>query len=462
MSVEDAEKYIDSVRITHKKVAENEVIIFVDYREDNRIRAAKKDGVPEMTLLQALESVHVARRVGTIVRCVLKAGDAIIARVVPRPIVVESSSSSSSSSDPSELARRRAINENITIEGLNVYDAMVSAEDALDFDCIVAYERKTLDDLISSSKARNNASREQHLDEQIGRLLVFCQATGAQPRLLLEKYAENELNGTKSGVQVIDHAHSGLTHLALFDGVAPWHSDGTVGSARLLLKDARQIHTERYVARGWTRMGTGADRAATLKMAISKADNHDVSKWFRGCLEAIPLMSQERAMLIMDQFPTMLTLVKAFDDCASDKDRLELISEIKQNGRRLGDSAAHAVLDRFYSGVPPPPPRRRALPIKNTKNIKSSPKKKMPAKKKLKVADSTSPPVTSALSERPPQRRASTFLTKLLETENPELVSSSSEDEDFTDDDDDDETEDVSDDDDDDDDETEDVSDDDE
>ena len=460
MSLEDAEKFVQDLHKNHPKVSENDVVIFVDYREDNRIRAAKKEGVPELTLLQALESVHVARRVGLVVRCVLKAGDVIIARIVEdsQPPAINSVSSNDadddvpmlSIEDAGKAANRRAIMENINIDGSNAYDALFRSEDRLEFAVVMAYERKTLDDLISSSKARNNAPREQHLDEQIGRLLVFCQATGAQPRLLLEKYAENELSGGKTGVQVLDHAHSGLTHLALEDGVAPWHSDGTVGSARLLLKDARQIHAERYEPRGWVRMGTGADRAATVKMAISKSDNYDVVKWFRGCLEAIPRMSQERALIIMDQYPTMLSLIRAFEACADTKERLALISELKHNNRRLGNSTAQAVLDRFFSNSPSKTKAKKKVVSKSV----------APAKKKLKPAGATAPPkkklkINTAGEPRPPRRRAADALTKLLASEVPLSESeSSSEDEDFIatdtdDDDDDDDEEDISDDDDD-------------
>jgi len=250
MSAADAEAFVADVRKAHPMFTVGAVIIFVDYREDNRQRK-KKEGDTRQTLLEALNSVHVRGSVGVPVRCTLKAGDAIVARVVP-------ANHFTSDSAEANAARRRAIVENIGIDGASCYD-MLEDLHAVEFDCIMTYERKTLEDLISSTKARGSAGREQHLDEQIGRMLVFCQATGAQPRLVLEGYAQEELAGTKTGVQVLDHAHSGLTHIACIDGVAPWHSDSTVGTARLLLKDARECREQNLESRGWTRMGTLRD-----------------------------------------------------------------------------------------------------------------------------------------------------------------------------------------------------------
>lgn len=208
MSDRDAEMFIESVRTKHERYALGDVVVFVDYHED--LRRRKNGSASEPTVFEAMKSVHVRGTVGKPALCTLKAADIIVARVVERAPRTDDAATAI------DAAHRRAVSENVNVDGVDAYELLVDA-DATDYDCVVAYERKTLGDLISSTKARGASGREQHLDEQIGRMLVFCQATGAQPRFVLEGFAHNELTGTACGVQVSDHAHSGTAIGARID-----------------------------------------------------------------------------------------------------------------------------------------------------------------------------------------------------------------------------------------------------
>jgi len=345
MSVEDAEHYIESkVRTERPLLKLNDVVIFVDFHEDNTKKSK--------SLIEALASVEIARKQGTMVRAHLHAGDVVIARIVRKEY--------GDDDDEGERVARDTFDRNTTVDSVQASVLLEDGGAATKIVVLYVYERKTIGDLASSVRSTKSVVSENHIESELGRLLALCQATGGQPRLLIEGYMSHALTAKPVGAMSEDGIHSFLCRVAREDGILVWQSANTEDSARLLWKDARYCGEHTLLPCGWVRIGTGENRA-NARLEVRKADNYTPEKWYRGALQSILQMSKPRADAIVQRYTTMPSLVRAFARCPSDRARVKLVGDIKVNKRRLGDVLARRIVDRFYSpgeGSAPPTPDR--------------------------------------------------------------------------------------------------------
>jgi hypothetical protein len=337
MSAADADAYRDSVIGT--RLPRGALVIFIDFHED----FARKG----TSFLAAINSVALKDfNAYRVVRCNLHTGDVIIARVVDR--------------NATASMCYETLDTNVSIDGSVVPSDLLADPVADAMLPVLVYERKTITDLVSSVQSKSSVPGVQHFADQKLRLRALCDLTGARPRLLLEGFMTHIITCEPVGNMTEDALHSLLSRLDLKYGISVWHSANAHDSARLVLKDARFLHTYAMaLPELWYRLPLGPNDV--LRVSVRKADNHNAAFYFRSVLGAVPMMGEAAVAAIADVYPNIPALVAALAaDDLTEKARVKLLSELRVGSRRLGDALAKRVIS-FYgpqsgaSAAPEPP-----------------------------------------------------------------------------------------------------------
>jgi len=193
----------------------------------------------------------------------------------------------------------------------------------------VIIERKTIVDFNASLKDgryRNQKLRllewKNTLEENIRKDVIY---------ILEEKYGDNK-----------DRAYWGaIVNANLRDGIFVIQSDGIARTAELANDIKKKIEECKFTSL------EGSKEDIHLE-GLSKGDYNTPQNCYLGQLAIIPNVSKSTAKILVNKFPTMKNLINEIEsnlinDSIVPKKRLEFLSEIDLNGRRLGDKLAEKI-----------------------------------------------------------------------------------------------------------------------
>jgi len=311
----DADAYVASVAAHHGgELVVDDVVMFVDFRERE--------------LIAALRAVDVVPSGARIVVGSLDTGDVIVARVVAH--------------SPANARAASALDECVTVSGGVQPSALLASHDDSQLEPIVAYERKTSLDLVQSKQRLSDVPAEEHIAKQLAELADFCAVTGAKPALLLEGYIAHSLTGAPVASMAEEHVHRLLVRIFFANGFPTWQSNSVADSARHLHTVALLTTRLNVRASSWVRLPRDATEPA---IRVRKARNADVDRYYLSCLQAMPMMSEERARVVVASYPNIALLVEAI--AASDNPVAMLASLRVNAGRRLGKALAKSIVARY-------------------------------------------------------------------------------------------------------------------
>jgi len=193
----------------------------------------------------------------------------------------------------------------------------------------VIIERKTIVDFNASLKDgryRNQKLRllewKNTLEENVRKDVIY---------ILEEKYGDNK-----------DRAYWGaIVNANLRDGIFVIQSDGLARTAEIANDIKKKIEECKFTSL------EGSKEDIHLE-GLSKGDYNTPQNCYLGQLAIIPNVSKSTAKILVNKFPTMKKLINEIEsnlinDSIVPKKRLEFLSEIDLNGRRLGDKLAEKI-----------------------------------------------------------------------------------------------------------------------
>lgn len=200
----------------------------------------------------------------------------------------------------------------------------------------IIIERKTISDFNASLKDgryRNQKLRllewKNQLEENIKKSVIY---------ILEEKYGDNK-----------DKAYWGaIINANLRDGIFVIQTDGLVRTAEILQDIKKKIEEGKFSSLEGTKQDIHLE-------GLSKGDYNTPENCYLGQLAIIPNVSKSTAKVLTSLFPTMKTLILAIESNLTNesippKKRIEFLSEINLNGRRLGDKLAEKIC--YYLSEP--------------------------------------------------------------------------------------------------------------
>lgn len=200
----------------------------------------------------------------------------------------------------------------------------------------IIFERKTIQDFNSSLKDgryRNQKLRllewKNNFEENVRKDVIY---------ILEEKYGDNK-----------DKAYWGaIINANLRDGIFVIQTDGLVRTAEILQDIKKKIEEGKFSSLEGTKQDIHLE-------GLSKGDYNTPENCYLGQLAIIPNVSKSTAKVLTSLFPTMKTLILAIESNLTNesippKKRIEFLSEINLNGRRLGDKLAEKIC--YYLSEP--------------------------------------------------------------------------------------------------------------
>lgn len=193
----------------------------------------------------------------------------------------------------------------------------------------IIIERKTIPDFNAS--LRDGRYRNQKL-----RLLEWKNTPEENIRkdviyILEEKYGDNK-----------DKAYWGaIVNANLRDGIFVIQTDGLVRTAEIVQDIKKKVEEGKMMA-------LEGNREDIHLEGLSKGDYNTPQNCYLGQLAIIPGVSKTSAKILVSKFPTMKKLINEIEFNLNNeeiipKKRLEFLSEIDLNGRRLGDKLAEKI-----------------------------------------------------------------------------------------------------------------------
>ena len=193
----------------------------------------------------------------------------------------------------------------------------------------IIIERKTISDFNSSLKDgryRNQKLRllewKNKLEENVRKDIIY---------ILEEKYGDNK-----------DKAYWGaIINANLRDNIIVIQSDGIVRTAEIVEDIRKKIEEGKFTSL------EGGKENIHLE-GLSKGDYNTPQNCYLGQLAIIPNVSNNTAKILASKYPTMKIIINEIernllDENIIPKKRLEFLSEIDLNGRRLGDKLAEKI-----------------------------------------------------------------------------------------------------------------------
>ena len=193
----------------------------------------------------------------------------------------------------------------------------------------VIIERKTISDFNASLKDgryRNQKLRllewKNKLEENVRKDVLY---------ILEEKYGDNK-----------DKAYWGaIINANLRDNIIVIQSDGIVRTAEIVEDIRKKIEEGKFTSL------EGGKENIHLE-GLSKGDYNTPQNCYLGQLAIIPNVSNNTAKILASKYPTMKIIINEIernllDENIIPKKRLEFLSEIDLNGRRLGDKLAEKI-----------------------------------------------------------------------------------------------------------------------
>jgi len=193
----------------------------------------------------------------------------------------------------------------------------------------VIIERKTIPDFNASLKDGRYRNQKLRLlewknfpEENVRKDVIY---------ILEEKYSDNK-----------DRAYWGaIINANLRDGIFVIQSDGLVRTSEIALDIRKKIEEGKFTTLEGTREDIHLE-------GLSKGDYNSPENCYLGQLAIIPGVSKSTAKILAGIFPDMKTFINEIETHLSNeqvlaKKRIEFLSEIDLNGRRLGDKLAEKI-----------------------------------------------------------------------------------------------------------------------
>lgn len=193
----------------------------------------------------------------------------------------------------------------------------------------IIIERKTIPDFNASLKDgryRNQKLRllewKNNFEENVRKDVIY---------ILEEKYGDNK-----------DRAYWGaIVNANLRDGIFVIQSDGLVRTAEIANDIKKKVEEGKFSS-------LEGSRADINLEGLSKGDYNTPQNCYLGQLAIIPNVSKSTAKILAEKYPTMKKIINEIEnnltnDLITPKKRLEFLSEIDLNGRRLGDKLAEKI-----------------------------------------------------------------------------------------------------------------------
>jgi len=193
----------------------------------------------------------------------------------------------------------------------------------------IIIERKTIPDFNASLKDgryRNQKLRllewKNTFEENIKKDVIY---------ILEEKYGDNK-----------DKAYWGaIINANLRDGIFVIQSDGLSRTADIANDIKKKLEENKFTELQGTKQDIHLE-------GLSKGDYNNPKNCYLGQLSIIPGVSKSTAKILADKFPTMKNIINEIEYNLLNeeiivKKRLEFLSEIDLNGRRLGDKLAEKI-----------------------------------------------------------------------------------------------------------------------
>lgn len=222
-------------------------------------------------------------------------------------------------------------NVSLKVETLDLGDIIFKNDDQI----IFVIERKTLNDLKASIC-------DGRFREQKARLMSNFEKSRIM--YLIEGRVSTASDGVVSGMSISTILGS-IINTLLRDDLKVYKTNSIDETAifiqRLLEKFTSEIDM-------FFKDSKPVDYVSTLK--IQKKANMTPTVWFVSQLALIPQVSTSIASEISTVYPSLISLVSAYQSVEDGKQREELLANIKQkNGRRIGEKISKRVYEFVYN-----------------------------------------------------------------------------------------------------------------
>lgn len=209
---------------------------------------------------------------------------------------------------------------------LDVGDIWIYHQDKL----FMIIERKTIEDLSASIKDGRYKSQKMRmikyaLDSNLDRSNIMY---------LIEEYHINRKR-KKIGSMPISTIESAMFNLQVRDGFRVYHTDDIQHTVNSIVK----IHNclLKYGCYHTPEIKNPMDEIIRSNVKTVKKENITPELAFIAQLSVIPGVSPTLAKLIITKYPTMLTLIKAFESLESDDKRKKMLTDIDRIGKKLSE-----------------------------------------------------------------------------------------------------------------------------
>jgi crossover junction endonuclease MUS81 len=222
-------------------------------------------------------------------------------------------------------------NVSLKVETLDLGDIIFKSDDQI----IFVIERKTLNDLKASIC-------DGRFREQKARLMSNFEKSRIM--YLIEGRVSTASDGVVSGMSISTILGS-IINTLLRDDLKVYKTNSIDETAifiqRLLEKFTSEIDL-------FFKDSKPVDYVSTLK--IQKKANMTPTVWFVSQLALIPQVSTAIASEISTVYPSLISLLSAYQSVEDGKQREELLANIKQkNGRRIGEKISKRVYEFVYN-----------------------------------------------------------------------------------------------------------------
>jgi len=217
------------------------------------------------------------------------------------------------------------------VDTLDLGDIIFKSDDEIVF----VIERKTLNDLKASIC-------DGRLREQKARLMSNFEKSRIM--YLIEGRVSTAFDGAISGMSISTILGS-IINTLLRDDLKVYKTNSIEESVIFIQRLLEKFTSEFDV---FFKESKPVDYVSTLK--TQKKANMTPSVWFVSQLALIPQVSTSIATEISTIYPSLISLVSAYQSVEDEKQREELIANIKQkNGRRIGEKISKRVYEFVYN-----------------------------------------------------------------------------------------------------------------
>lgn len=237
------------------------------------------------------------------------------------------------------LNKFRKIHDNVDVVTLDVGDfVMINEKSGVE----IYIERKDIKDFAAS--IIDGRYHEQH-----SRLLKVRESNEkAKILYIVEKFNVNDDDDLKKCVGssriTYETIMSSITKLSLRDDICVIQTTGIEDTIRWLCKIWSNLIKEQFVPKSDDKKEEDLIRA---RVASFKKSN-SISDWWLASLSSVYGMSPQKAKAIVNKYPDVHSLIKAYNECESQSERESLISKIQVNNRAISWNVSLRVYTTIY------------------------------------------------------------------------------------------------------------------